>query len=294
MPPGLLPRPQPGPQRLRASGSSIEFPKAQEFPQFLLQQGSIDFTVGGASPARGSYAASLAGLTSAPALYGRPATISVGRKAAGSAVAAIDIGAVIDHLTARTHDSVNARLGGIELPSFDLPGIPFRLAPGTGSSQLVFSLNGSALQGRWSVRADRVKWTADTAGHNPNPIERVVWRVVSGLSKLDLVAQVEGTIASPRLSISSNLDQAIAQSLKAVLGEEVVRADRMARQKVDSLVADKVTPVRRQVAAVQAEATQRIQTERQRVDKVEADLNAELKRLTGGMAPGIQLPKIKL
>jgi uncharacterized protein (TIGR03545 family) len=294
MPPGLLPRPQPGPRRLRASGSTIQFPKAEELPQFLLQQGSIDFTIGGSTPARGSYAASVQGLTSAPALYGRPATISVARKAAGSAVAAIDVAAVIDHLTARTHDSLNARLRGVKLPSFDLPGIPFRLTPGTGSSELVFSLNGSALRGRWSVHADQVDWAADTAGHNPNAVERVVWRVVSGLSKLDLVAQVEGTVASPKLSISSNLDQAIAQRLKAILGEEVARAERMARQKVDSLVADKVGPAKRQVATVQAAATQRIQTERRRLDKVEADLNAELKRLTGGLAPGIQLPKIKL
>jgi hypothetical protein len=82
--------------------------------------------------------------------------------------------------------------------------------------------------------------------------------------------------------------------LKAILGEEVARAERMARQKVDSLVADKVAPAKRQVATVQVVATQRIQTERQRLDKVKGDLNAELKRLTGGLAPGIQLPKIKL
>ncbi|MFL5473967.1 MAG: hypothetical protein ACJ8AM_16555, partial [Gemmatimonadales bacterium] len=171
MPPGLLPRPRPGPQRLRAAGSTIDFPKANEFPQFLLQQGSIDFAIGGTSPVRGAYAASVQGLTSAPALYGRPAVISVGRRAEGSAVAAVDIGAVINHLTSRTHDSVNARLRGIKLPSFDLPGLPFRMTPGIGSADLVFSMRGSALSGRWAVRSNRVAWTADTAGRKPNDIE---------------------------------------------------------------------------------------------------------------------------
>src|SRR4029078_10117041 len=118
MPPGLLPRPTPGPQRLRAAGSTIDFPKAKEFPQFLLQQGAIDFAIGGTSPVRGAYAASLQGLTSAPALCGRPAVISVGRRAAGSAIATVDIGAVLNHLTAQTHDSVNARLRGIKFASF--------------------------------------------------------------------------------------------------------------------------------------------------------------------------------
>jgi uncharacterized protein (TIGR03545 family) len=294
MPPGLLPRPTPGPKRLRAAGSTIEFPKAEEFPQFLLQQGSLDFTIGGTSPVRGAYTAAVQGLTSTPALYGKPALISVGRRAQGSAIAAIDIGAVINHITSQTYDSVNARLRGIKLPSFDLPGIPFRMAPGIGSSELVFSMRGSTLLGRWVVRSDQVSWLADTAGHRPNDLERLVWRVVSGLNRLDLTAELRGTVSSPRLSISSNLDQALARRLKSVVGEEVERAERMARAKVDSLVADKVEPVKRRVAAVQAQSTQRIQAERQRLDQVEADLNAELKRLTGGLAPGIELPKIKL
>lgn len=52
--------------------------------------------------------------------------------------------------------------------------------------------------------------------------------------------------------------------------------------------------VKRQIASVQSEATGRVQTEKQRLDEVEKQLNAELKRLTGGLAPGIELPKIKL
>jgi uncharacterized protein (TIGR03545 family) len=294
MPPGLLPRPRPGPQRLRAAGSTIDFPKAAEFPQFLLQQGSIDFAIGGTSPVRGAYTATVQGLTSAPALYGRPAVISVGRRAKGSVVAAVDIGAVINHVTSHTHDSVNARLRGIKLPSFDLPGLPFRVTPGIGSAELVFSMRGSALSGRWSVRANKVSWTADTAGRKANDIERLVWRVIGGLNDLSVVAQLGGTFSSPQLSIASNLDQAIAQRLKAVVGEEVARAERMVRAKVDSLVAEKVQPVKRQVAEVQTKAIQRIAGERQRLDQVEAELNAQLKRLTGGLAPGLELPKIKL
>jgi uncharacterized protein (TIGR03545 family) len=294
MPPGLLPRPRPGPQRLRAAGSTIEFPKAQEFPQFLLQQGSIDFTIGGPSLAKGAYSATVQGLTSTPALYGKPAVISVGRQAEGSAVEGIDVTGVLNHVGTPSRDSVNARLRGIKLPSFDLPGVPFRLEPGTGASDLVFSMKGSALSGRWAIRANQVNWAADTAGHKPNDIERVVWRVIEGLNRLDLTAQLGGTVSSPSLSVSSNLDQAIAQRLKAVVGEEVARAERMVRAKVDSLVASQVEPAKRQVAAVQAEATQRVRGERERLDQVEAELKAQLKRLSGGLAPGLELPKVKL
>jgi hypothetical protein len=218
------------------------------------------------------------------------------RRAASSAIASIDVGAVINHLTARTHDSANARLQGVRLPSFDLPGLPLRLDPGTGSSSLTFSMRdaGAHLQGRWAVGSDRVSWLADSTGRQLNEIERLVVRVVSGLNDLQVVAELSGSIASPRFSVSSNLDQAIAKQLQAVVGKEVAKAEKLVRARVDSLVADKVEPVKRQVATVQTEATRRIQEQKQRLDEVEKQLNAELQRLTRGLAPGIELPKIKL
>jgi uncharacterized protein (TIGR03545 family) len=296
MPPGLLPRPAPGPQRLRAAGQDIQFPRENEFPAFLLEQGKLDFSIGGTSAVRGAYAATVRGLTSTPSLYGKPMLLSASRQAGGSALADINVHAVMDHVTSRTRDSASARLRGIQLPSFDIPGVPFRVDPGTGTSNLDFSIKGGGRQlfGRWSVASQRVRWAADTASRSLNDIERLVWRVVSGLSDLEVVAELSGSMASPKLEVRSNLDEAIAKRLKAVIGEEVARAERLVRTKVDSLVADKVEPVKRQVAAVQTQANQRIQAERQRLDQVEQQLQAELKRLTGGLVPGIELPKIKL
>ena len=296
MPPGLLPRPAPGPQRLRAAGHTIEFPREKEFPRFLLEQGLLDFTIGGTSAVQGAYTAAIRGLTSTPSLHGKPAVVSVSRRATGSAIAAIDVNAVIDHVTARTRDSASARLSGIALPSFEIPGVPFRVEPGLGSSSLDFTMKsaGAQLLGRWAISSQQVKWVADTAGRPLNDIERLVWRVVSGLSDLKVVAQLSGSVGSPKLAVSSNLDQAIADRLQAVIGEEVARAERLVRAKVDSLVAGKVEPLKRQIASVQAEANQRVAAERQRLDQVEQQLQAQLKRLTGGLVPGLELPKIKL
>jgi uncharacterized protein (TIGR03545 family) len=296
MPPGLLPRPTSGPKRLRAAGETLEFPREKEFPRFLLEQGQLDFSIGGTGAAQGAYQATVRGLTSAPTLYGRPAVIKASRRAASSAIAAIDVDATIDHVSGHSRDAATARLRGIKLPSFDIPGIPFRVVPGTGSSSLDFSMTGggTGLTGRWAIASSQVSWAIDTAGRSMNDIERMVWRVVSGLKELEVVAELHGSVRSPQLSVSSNLDRAIAQRLQAVFGEEVAKAERKVRAKVDSLVADKVEPVKRQIASVQSQATQRVQGERQRIDQVERQLQAELKRLTGGLVPGLELPKIKL
>ena len=138
MPPGLLPRPAPGPQRLRAAGATLEFPKEKEFPRFLLEQGQLDFSIGGTGAAQGAYQATVRGLTSTPTLYGRPAVIQASRRAAGSAIAEIDV--MPPSITSRPAlgTSATARLRGIKLPSFDIPGIPFRVVPGTGTSSLDF------------------------------------------------------------------------------------------------------------------------------------------------------------
>ena len=293
MPPGLLPREDAGPKRLRASGTTVRFPKERSWPSFLVQLGQVDFKITDGL-LKGAYAATVQGLTSEPALYGKPMLVSAKRDAPGSAIAGLDIGAVVDHRTASVRDSVSARLRGVKLPSFDIPGLPFRIAPGTGAANLNFALRGDRLLGRWSIGSDQVSWALDSAEGPRSDLEQVVWRVVSGLKQLDVKAQVSGTIKAPKLSVRSNLDDAIAQRLKAIVGEEVAKAEALARAKVDSIVADKVEPVKLRVAAVQADATKRVANEQARLDKVEADLQAQLKRLTGGLAPGINLPKIKL
>jgi uncharacterized protein (TIGR03545 family) len=295
MPPGLLPREDKGPDRLRASGSTVRFPKEKEWPSFLVQLAQIDFAIGGGTSLEGAYEATVQGLTSAPALYGKPMTLRARRSAAGSALASIDVDGVIDHVRPdRVRDSVNARLRGVKLPDFELPGLPFRLAPGIGASDLTFALRGDQLRGRWAIGSKQVAWALDTTGRRLNEIEGLVWRVASGLKDLSVEAKMSGGIRSPRLSVSSNLDRAIAGRLQAVVGEELARAEKMVRGKVDSLVADKVEPVKRQIAEVRTGAEQRLAGEQKRLDDVEKQLQAELKRLTSGVVPGIELPKIKL
>ena len=295
MPPGLLPREDPGPKRLRAAGKTVRFPKERTWPDFLVQLAQIDFAIGGSNPLQGAYQASVRGLTSTPALYGRPMTVAAHRSAAGTAIADIDVSGVINHLSSSPRDSVAAKLRGVKLPSFAIPGLPFRLAPGTGAANLTFALRGDQLLGRWGISSSNVAWALDSArGRSLNDLEGIVWRVVSGLKQLDVKAEVRGTIKAPKLSVASNLDAAIAARLKAVIGEEVAKAEAKARAKVDSIVSEKVESVKRQVAAVQAQATQRVAAEQQQLDKVQAELQAQLKRLTGGLAPGVTLPKIKL
>ena len=293
MPPGLLPRRDPGPQRLRRSGRTIRFPKEHEWPKFLMKLGQVDLAIEGDSPLRGVYEAAVQGLTSDPTLYGQPTLFRSSRSAAGSAIASMDVRAVIDHVNpARVRDSASARLRGVSLPDFGVPGLPFRVRPGVGGADLAFGLSGDRVAGRWSISSDRVAWALDSTAPRLNDLEGIVWRVVSGLKQLSVDARVSGKVTAPRLSVSSNLDRAIAQRLEAVIGEEVAKAEKMVRAKVDSAVASAVAPVQRRIAEVRTQAESRLGSQRGEVSGVERQLQDEIKRLTAGLAPGIKLPKI--
>jgi uncharacterized protein (TIGR03545 family) len=293
MPPGLLPKQDPGPERLRASGVNVRFPRQQDWPKFLVQLGQVDLEIGGDSPLRGAYEAVVQGLTSDPTLYGQPTIVRTSRTAEGSAIAGIDVAAFIDHVNPeRVRDSASARLRGVELPTLDIPGLPFRLSPGRGAARLDFALRNEQLSGRWSLSSKQVAWALDSAGRKLNTLEGLVWRVVSGLKDLSVDARVSGGLRSPKLAVSSNLDRAIAERLDAVIGEEVAKAEKMVRAKVDRVVAERVEPVRKQILAVRGEAESRLGSQRKQLEDVERELQAELKRLTGGLAPDIKLPKI--
>jgi uncharacterized protein (TIGR03545 family) len=283
MPPGLRPRERSGPERLRAAGSTVAFPKARQYPDFLLRAGNIDFALADGAAA-GSYAARVSDLTTAPALVGRPTVLSASRDAAGSAVGALRLSAVLDHTRGTPRDSLGLVASGVRLPGFPLPGLPFRVEPGAGDSRIDVLRSGDRIAARWTLRAPNVAWLTDSArARAANPLETLVARVISGLEELELTARITGHVREPEISIASNLDRLIAERLRAVAGEEVERAKLRARAEVDRLVEEHSAPVRARVETLRAEADQRVAEARARLDEEQRTLRARLDALSGGL-----------
>ena len=283
MPPGLAPREQPGPERARMSGATMRFPKEREYPSFLLRSGEARFTLTGVGGATIEYVVGVANVTSAPALLGKPAVVAARGGGSGKAPALALRGA-IDHSGASPRDRVTAEISNIVLPGIDLPGIPYRLEPGLGGSQLAVSLAGDRIDARWTLRADAVRWVADTAAvARASTMEAFVGRVIAGIPELELDARLTGPVATPELSVRSNLDRVLETRLRAVLGEEVAKAEAKARAVVDSLVESRTAPLRARVAEVRADAERRVEEATAKVDETKRLLDARLKSLTGGV-----------
>ena len=275
MPPGLLPRADAGPQRARRAGTTVRFPREHALPGFLLRTAELSFQLDPTAPEPKRYAGRLTGLTSDPALYGRPTLFE-------ASAPAVHAGAMLDHVRATPRDTAGATVQGVRLPAFPLPSLPVRLDPGQGTVQLGFALRGDTIRARWAVRPPPVQWARDSpaGGGGGSPVADLLWRTVSGISDLQVDAGVTGTLTQPRLSVRSNLDEAIAARLRAMLGEEVAGAERRLRGEVDRQVDPVIAPVRARVTALQTEVTGRLSQQRGRLDQAQKDLEARLRELT--------------
>ena len=282
MPPGLLPREDPGPERLRMSGTTVRFPVEHAYPDFAIQQGELTFTIGGDGAQHATYAARLTDLSSEPALTGKPTRFDVRPTAAARNSITFQASGVLDHRSKVVRDRASVQAAGIPLPGFDLPVLPVRVETGRGDSELHLALEGDRVDASWSIRSDQVKWLADSAKiATLNTAESLVYRILSGLPSLDLSARAAGPLRSPTLSVRSNLDRAIGDRLKAVAGEEVAKAEAMARAKVDSIVAVKVAPIRTKALDVRNEAQARVDQAKAQLDERKRQLEQQLKDLTG-------------
>ena len=292
VPPGLQPWNRPGPKRARLSGSDVEFPKERAYPRFLLRKGEM--SLGAGDQGEHAFQASFAGITSQPAIYGGPATLSASGKLGGREVPlGIQLGVYSLHAGGPSKDSVILRLTDLELPSIKVDGVPFTLTPGRGTVGFAFSMSGERIAGTWTLAAPSASWAADTSRvRGETSLEGLLWRVLRGLTDLKVRADLGGTLASPTLAVRSNLDEAVAGSLRAMLGEELARAEAKVREAVDKLVGPQVAALQAQYDTFMAEIAKRVPIEQGQLDVAEKRLAKEVKRLTSGALGGIQIPKL--
>jgi hypothetical protein len=294
LPPGLDPRRRPGPNRLRADGIDVGFPKEEAFPAFHIAEGQARFALTGANAVQGSYLLRLSDLTTEPALVGQPVRIRAERLSGPPGAPTFALGAVLDRRgTAR--DSVAVAVGGVEMPGFALPQVPFRIDPGISDNRLSFRLAGGDLRARWSLRARDVRTVFDTArgAGGPGPVEQLIGRLLATLPGLEIEASLDGPVARPAFRVSSNLDRLLSERLRAVAGEELARAEAFARAKVDSVAQAQLAPLRARADSLRAEGTRRYDEARVRLEAERTKLEQQLARLgVAGLGDVLGVPKL--
>lgn len=288
MPPGLKQRPRPGPERVRAAGTTVDFPRRESLPAFLLTFGQIELDLG-SGERTDRYDLVVQGVTSDPVVYGRPTLVHLERAlgTSGGGVGAFRAGAVLDHRTAPPLDSLDAVVRGMELAATDLGGLGGRLDLGRGDTTLRLVRRGEDLDARLTWTSEAVTWTSTRERQG---IETFVWDTLSRLQRVEIEMHLTGTLQRPRMAVRSNVAEALSRGLRDQLGEEVRRAEARVRAEVDRQVQPYVTAARSRVDEVRGQAEARIQEVQTQLDRVKSDLEARLRELTRGLPPGIIPP----
>ena len=289
LPPGLDPRNRPGPKRARREGTTVEFPGAASYPRFLLTHGEIDMVIGGTGAAAGSYAASIRGLTSDPAVYGKPLELIASRAEGSEGPANVRVAGFLNHVSEPVHDSVAVALTGIGLPAMTLTPLGVRLTLEGGSTDVTFERRGDEIVAEWVWASDRVRWerlggeaeaSGDTAFGSSEWVESLLWRTVSGLTDVRIAVRLEGALTNPSLAVESNVGEAVSQALRRELGREIARAEQRIRAEVDRLVAGEAARVRSAVGGLEADMLGSVSAPLGQLREVEEELRRELRKLT--------------
>ena len=211
IPPGLMPQRKPGPKRARMAGTTVVFPKAHRYPTLLVEFAEGSFELAGHTTMAGDYLARLTGLTTEPAVYGKPLTFLARRSGAVAGPQYIEVGGALDHTGAVPRDSLTADLHGVRLPALDLGAAGARMDLRTGTVQMTLARSGDSVRGRWLVRSDSVGWarTGDTA--LAPSARRRRWAAAPGSTRwcgapfdaqnVEVEATVSGRLAYPSVDI---------------------------------------------------------------------------------------------
>lgn len=292
IPPGLDPRAHSGPKRVRMAGTTVDFPRANAWPTFLLRYASLDLTIGGEGGAAGAYSARLAGLTTEPALYGQPLRFIAGRT--GGRVGPRDVRAagILDHVRAPVRDSIYGSASGLALPTLALLPVKASAVLGDGTTEISLLRRGGDLTGRWSMTSSNVTWQRlDSGAAAPQGLEDVLWRAVSGMKDVRVAAEISGGLDKPSLAVSSNVGTELAKRLRQELGAKVDQAEAKLRARVDSLVGGQVAAARQHLDGVQNDIQGRLAQQQGQLESVRGDLEKRVRELVGGISlPGIKLP----
>ena len=295
LPPGLDPRSRPGPERARAEGTTIEFPGRAEYPAFLLQQGELGLEIGGTGLAAGAYTAVVRGLTSAPSLLGEPMVIDLGRTEGAQGPRGLSLSAVLDHTSEPIRDEATVGLDGVRLPDLDLGPLGGSVSLGLGESTFALQRVGDQIDAELQFVSTDLGWSAPAAASGSAPqigtaewARDLVWRTLAGIERVELGMGLEGPIEAPRLSVTSNLGEAVAASLRRELGDQIEQAEARLRQELESQIQPVVEDARSRVQTVRTNVVDRVAEQRAEVEGLQARLESEIEGLTGGLpGPGL-------
>ena len=281
LPPGVRRQLRPGPLRARAPGTTVTFPLADDpLPRLLVGLAEATVELSGENPAAGMYAARIVDLTSSPVQLGRPTRIFAERVGGVVGPDAASLFLLLDHTGTVPRDSARATATGLPLPRFALQALGGSVSLGEGAASFSLARDGEELSLGWGLASGSISWAA-AEGRQQSRIESILWQSVSRLDSLAVDVRLRGELPNLSLSVSSNLADAVARSLREQLGAEIESARARVRSEVEQRIAGPVGEASSAVTTIETDVRQRVEGLRTELAELRGRLEAEVRRLAG-------------
>lgn len=217
---------------LAGRGATIEFPRERSWPSFWLRRAVLAGTadLGGPLELTGS----LSDFSSDPPLTGRPARVEL---SGGQGARKARLLALLDHTGELPRDELHFEYAGLPVAPMtagDPSALGVSISSGTASLAGTLALSGDALSGSLTYRQAGVR-LAPAAGAG-GLAAKVAGSAFAGIRVLEARLSLGGTLQEPSFTLDSNLGAALAQGLKAAIGQEAQARLQEAQAQVARLV----------------------------------------------------------
>ena len=214
---GEKPKPKPVP---RMVGVDVRFPIQEGDPDFLLRKGEFSARPGTGEGAEKMGFAKLAGevrgLTTQPALYGKPMEFDLQGSLVGKAASAISLNGQLDHRRMPVDDRIRLEVNGLKVEKGNMSPstVPLQLTSALLDINGVLRARGEDLEGRVRINVSQPKVQVGSSAS-------VLQGLFKNLGPFDVVLAIGGTLGQPSLSLSSSAIPALSSGLQGVLSTEL-------------------------------------------------------------------------
>jgi len=267
-------------------GRAVHFPRTESYPTFLVRKMSVSGELGTEDPL--DYKGAIEGLTTQPQVYGKPTTAVIkGAKGARR----LDLRATLDAASGEVKTDSRLLYTGMPVRQLQL-GSPSSfmvdITGATGAFEGSLKTTGEQLSGKAAVRLTGASFKPKADNIKAAPLRSAVEASFAGLTSALIETGISGTVKDPKLSINTDLANALSKAFSGAMGAEVKKAREEAQKKIDEALKPYRSKLDDTAAARQAELGGRLKDAE---SKITGGGEGLLKNLTPGK---LKLPKFKL
>jgi uncharacterized protein (TIGR03545 family) len=228
------------PPPARREGLTFTFPGRRALPKLLIEKisvaGSTEKTRGEADALE--FSGTITGVTSDPALYGRPLEIALKGARQGTPLSCALRG-TLDHTGDIAKDSFEISASGLDLSGrqfADSGPLSAKLRQGRADGTLKLTFAGEEIDAALSAKAGSLQFPASDA---VGGIEGIISKALSGASSLSVRAQARGTSENLDFSVDTDIDELISKQFKSIVGGEVDKIKAQVSAQIEAQIAQR-------------------------------------------------------